>query len=163
MMITLRIGICRWMKCDNQGARPLRSEQLKKSKPTNIDWASRRRAFGAGIGFSSSISVTRLSWKRPATLEFGFSDWDYERADAPGAAAPKVLAEDIIKALRPGPVVVDIAINKGGCFETSNLTGLDDPIYTKNGVAHYCVTNMPGAVDLRAIHRHCAVYVTVGR
>ena len=93
----------------------------------------------------------------------GFSDWDYERADAPGAAAPKVLAEDIIKALRPGPVVVDIAINKGGCFETSNLTGLDDPIYTKNGVAHYCVTNMPGTVDLRAIHRHCAVYVTVGR
>ena len=93
----------------------------------------------------------------------GFSNWDYEQAGAPGAAAPKVLAEDIIKAMRPGSVVVDIAINQGGCFETSNLTGLDDLIYTKHGVAHYCVTDMPGAVDLHAIHRPCAVYVTVGR
>ena len=63
-MIALRTGICRWMKCDNQGARPLRSELLKKSKPTNIDWASCRRAFK-----SSTITVTRLSWKRPAALE----------------------------------------------------------------------------------------------
>lgn len=63
-MIALRIGICRWMKCDNQGMRPLRSEQLKKSRPTNIDWASCRRAFK-----SSSITVTRSSWKRPAALE----------------------------------------------------------------------------------------------
>ena len=93
----------------------------------------------------------------------GFSDWDYERAGAPGAAAPKVLAKNIIKAVRPGSFVVDIAINQGGCFETFNLTGLDDPIYTKHGVAHYCVTNMPGTVDLRAIHHHCAVYATVGR
>lgn len=93
----------------------------------------------------------------------GFSDWDYERTGALGAAAPKFLAEDIIKAMRPESVVVDIAIYQGGCFETSNLTGLDDPIHTKHGVAHYCVTNMPDAVDLRAIHRHCAVCVTVGR
>ena len=93
----------------------------------------------------------------------GFSDWDYKRASAPGAAETKVLGEDIIKAMRPGSVVVDIAINQGGCFETSHPTSLDDPIYTKHGVAHYCITNMPGAVDLRTIHRHCAIYVTVGR
>ena len=158
MMIALRIGICRWMKCDNQGARPLRSEQLKKSKPTNIDWASCRRAFK-----SSSITVTRLSWKRPAALELvsvtGTMSEQARRALPRQRSWPKTLSRQ----LRPGSVVVDIAINKGGCFETFKLTGLDDPIYTKHGVAHYCVTNMPGAVDLRAIHRHCAIYVTVGR
>ena len=112
MMIALRIGICRWIKCDNQGARPLRSEQLKKSKPTKIDWASCRRAFK-----SSSNTVTRLSWKRPAALEL-VSVTGTMSEQAPGAAAPKVLAKNIIKAVRPGSFVVDIAINQGGCFET---------------------------------------------
>ena len=93
----------------------------------------------------------------------GFSEGDYERAGAPSAAAPKVLTEDIIKTMRTGSVVVDIAINQGYCFETSEPTSLDDPIYTKHGVAHYCFTNMPGAVDLRAINRNCAVNVTIGR
>ena len=158
MMIALRIGICRWMKCDNKGARSLRSEQLKKSKPTNIDWASCRRA-----SRSSSITVTRLSWKRPATLELVSVTGTMSEQARRALPRQKVSAEDIIKALRPGSVVVGIAINQGGCFETSRPTSHDDPIYTKHGVLHYCVTNMPGAVDLRAIHRHCAIYVTVGR
>jgi alanine dehydrogenase len=48
--------------------------------------------------------------------------------------------------MRPGSVVVDIAIDQGGCFETSRPTSHDDPIYTKHGVVHYCITNMSGAV-----------------
>lgn len=64
----------------------------------------------------------------------------------PGAAAPKLVLEDWVKAMRPGSVIVDIAIDQGGCFETSRPTSHDAPTYIKHGVVHYCVTNMPGAV-----------------
>lgn len=64
----------------------------------------------------------------------------------PGAAAPKLVTEEMIKAMRPGSVVVDIAIDQGGCFETSRPTTHADPVYRAHGVTHYCVTNMPGAV-----------------
>jgi alanine dehydrogenase len=64
----------------------------------------------------------------------------------PGAAAPKLVTEAMIQRMRPGSVVVDIAIDQGGCFETSLPTTHADPVYVKHGVTHYCVTNMPGAV-----------------
>ncbi|MEQ9491943.1 MAG: alanine dehydrogenase [Alphaproteobacteria bacterium] len=64
----------------------------------------------------------------------------------PGAAAPKVITRDIVKSMRPGSVFVDIAIDQGGCSETSKPTSHSDPVYTVDGVVHYCVTNMPGAV-----------------
>jgi alanine dehydrogenase len=64
----------------------------------------------------------------------------------PGAAAPKLVTEAMIKRMRPGSVVVDIAIDQGGCFETSRPTTHADPVYVQHGVTHYCVTNMPGAV-----------------
>lgn len=64
----------------------------------------------------------------------------------PGAAAPKLLSEDQIKRMKDGSVLVDVAIDQGGCFETSKPTTHDDPIFIKHGVVHYCVTNMPGAV-----------------
>jgi alanine dehydrogenase len=64
----------------------------------------------------------------------------------PGAAAPKLITEAMIKRMRPGSVVVDIAIDQGGCFATSRPTTHADPVYVLNGVTHYCVTNMPGAV-----------------
>jgi alanine dehydrogenase len=64
----------------------------------------------------------------------------------PGAAAPKLVTEAMIKRMRPGSVVVDIAIDQGGCFATSKPTTHADPVYTLHGVTHYCVTNMPGAV-----------------
>ena len=64
----------------------------------------------------------------------------------PGASAPKLLSEDIIKQMKPGSVLVDVAIDQGGCFETSHVTTHADPIYEKYGVIHYCVGNMPGAV-----------------
>ena len=64
----------------------------------------------------------------------------------PGAAAPRVLRRDDLKTMRPGAVLVDISIDQGGCFETSRPTTHDDPTYVVDGIVHYCVTNMPGAV-----------------
>jgi alanine dehydrogenase len=64
----------------------------------------------------------------------------------PGAAAPKVVTRPMLRRLARGAVVVDIAIDQGGCFETSRPTSHADPVYIDEGVVHYCVTNMPGAV-----------------
>ena len=64
----------------------------------------------------------------------------------PGAAAPKVVTAAMIKRMRPGSVVVDIAIDQGGCFQTSRPTTHAAPVYAVDGVIHYCVTNMPGAL-----------------
>ena len=64
----------------------------------------------------------------------------------PGAAAPKLVTRDMVRQMRPGSVLVDIAIDQGGCFETSRPTNHADPTYVEEGAVHYCVTNMPGAV-----------------
>ena len=64
----------------------------------------------------------------------------------PGAKAPKLVTREMIASMRPGSVVVDIAIDQGGCFETSHPTTHSDPTYVEEGVVHYCVANIPGAV-----------------
>ena len=64
----------------------------------------------------------------------------------PGAKAPKLITRDMLKILRPGSVLVDVAIDQGGCIETAKPTTHDDPIYVVDDVIHYCVANMPGAV-----------------
>jgi alanine dehydrogenase len=64
----------------------------------------------------------------------------------PGAAAPKLVTRDMLKTMRRGSVLVDIAIDQGGCFETSHATTHADPVYEVDGIIHYCVANMPGAV-----------------
>ncbi|MES2760156.1 MAG: alanine dehydrogenase [Pseudomonadota bacterium] len=64
----------------------------------------------------------------------------------PGAAAPKLVTRDMISRMKPGAVVVDVAIDQGGCFETSHATTHADPTFNLDGVVHYCVANMPGAV-----------------
>jgi alanine dehydrogenase len=64
----------------------------------------------------------------------------------PGAAAPKLVSREIVRQMRPGSVLVDIAIDQGGCFATSRPTTHSSPTYVEEGVVHYCVTNMPGAV-----------------
>ena len=63
-----------------------------------------------------------------------------------GAAAPKLVTRAMVKTMKPGAVLVDIAIDQGGCFETSRPTTHAEPTYVLDGVIHYCVTNMPGAV-----------------
>jgi alanine dehydrogenase len=64
----------------------------------------------------------------------------------PGAKAPRLITRDMLKTMKPGSVLVDVAIDQGGCFETSKPTTHGNPIYTIEGVIHYCVANMPGAV-----------------
>ncbi|MEN3032361.1 alanine dehydrogenase [Chromobacterium amazonense] len=64
----------------------------------------------------------------------------------PGAAAPKLVTRAMLKTMKPGAVLVDVAIDQGGCFETSRPTTHQDPIYTVDGIVHYCVANMPGGV-----------------
>jgi alanine dehydrogenase len=70
----------------------------------------------------------------------------------PGARAPHLVTAEMIKRMRPGSVVVDVAIDQGGCFETSRPTTHDDPTYVVDGVVHYCVANMPGAVARTSTH-----------
>ena len=64
----------------------------------------------------------------------------------PGAAAPKLVSREMLSTMKPGAALVDVAIDQGGCFETSHATTHDDPIFEVDGVMHYCVANMPGAV-----------------
>jgi alanine dehydrogenase len=84
----------------------------------------------------------------PHTLEEGC-----RRADLlvgavliPGAAAPKLVTRELIGKMKKGAVAVDVAVDQGGCFETTHATTHSDPVYTVDGVIHYCVANMPGAV-----------------
>lgn len=64
----------------------------------------------------------------------------------PGAAAPKLVTREQLSTMKPGAAIVDVAIDQGGCFETSRATTHQDPIYEVDGIMHYCVANMPGAV-----------------
>ena len=64
----------------------------------------------------------------------------------PGAKAPKLIAREMLQVMKPGTVFVDIAIDQGGCAETSRPTTHDSPTFVEEDVIHYCVTNMPGAV-----------------
>jgi alanine dehydrogenase len=63
-----------------------------------------------------------------------------------GAAAPRLITRDMVRSMKPGTVIVDVAIDQGGCCETSRPTTHDDPVYVEEGVIHYCVANMPGSV-----------------
>jgi alanine dehydrogenase len=66
----------------------------------------------------------------------------------PGARAPKLVTADMVRAMKQGSVVCDVSIDQGGCFETSRPTTHSDPVYVVDGVTHYCVSNMPGAVPI---------------
>ena len=79
----------------------------------------------------------------------------------PGAAAPKLVTRAMLATMKPGAVLVDVAIDQGGCFETSHPTTHAEPTFVVDGIVHYCVANMPGArgahLDLRAQQRHPAL------
>lgn len=66
----------------------------------------------------------------------------------PGASAPKLITGEMLRTMKPGAIMVDIAIDQGGCFETSRPTTHDEPVYEVDGILHYCVANMPGAYPL---------------
>jgi alanine dehydrogenase len=66
----------------------------------------------------------------------------------PGALAPKLVRKEMLSLMKPGAALVDVAIDQGGCFETSHATTHDDPVFVVDGIVHYCVANMPGAVPV---------------
>ncbi len=92
--------------------------------------------------------VTRMS--NPATVrEIAYeADLIIGGILIPGAKAPKLITREMLKNMKEGAVMVDVAIDQGGCFETSKATTHENPTYTIDGVLHYCVANMPGAVPL---------------
>ncbi len=106
-----------------------------------------------------STDVLRSLWKqfgRPLNTVFSTRDAVEKHCTSadlvvggvliPGAAAPKLITADIVKRMKPGSVIVDVAIDQGGCCETSRPTTHDDPTYVVDDVIHYCVANMPGGV-----------------
>ncbi|WP_313200001.1 alanine dehydrogenase [Rhizobium sp.] len=70
----------------------------------------------------------------------------------PGAAAPKLVTREMLSGMKQGSVMVDVAIDQGGCFETSHATTHSDPTYEVDGIVHYCVANMPGAVPITSTY-----------
>lgn len=118
------------------------------------------------IGMGASVTIIDRSLPRLNYLDQLFENrmrTQYSTADAveeavrkadlvigavlvPGAAAPKLVTRAMLKLMKPGAVVVDVAIDQGGCFETSKATTHQDPTYVVDGIVHYCVANMPGGV-----------------
>ncbi len=117
--------------------------------------------FGANVAIFD-INLDRLRYLDdvlPANVDTIYSDAhnvaEYcKRADLvigavliPGAKAPRLVTRDLLKQMQPGAVVVDVAVDQGGCFETTRPTTHQDPTYVVDDVLHYCVANMPGAVS----------------
>jgi alanine dehydrogenase len=123
-------------------------------------------AIRMAMGMEAQVTVVDMSLKRLRELDLQFgsklntifstqqaieeyvakSDLVVGAVLIPGAAAPKLVTRDMVSKMKPGAVMVDVAIDQGGCFETSKPTSHSEPTYEVDGVVHYCVTNMPGAV-----------------
>jgi alanine dehydrogenase len=91
---------------------------------------------------------TRYSTIEAIEQEVNTSDGVIGSVLVPGASAPKLVTRDMLKSMQRGSVVIDVAIDQGGCFETSHPTTHEQPTFEIEGVIHYCVANMPGAVPL---------------
>ena len=90
--------------------------------------------------------VTLASSQQAIEEELAQADLVVGAVLVPGAQAPKLISRKMLGLMRPGAVIVDVAIDQGGCAETSRPTYHSDPVYTVDGIVHYCVANMPGAV-----------------
>jgi alanine dehydrogenase len=98
-----------------------------------------------GIHFESRAK-TRFSNKANLAECVAQADLVIGAVLIPGAAAPHLVTRDMLATMQPGSVLVDVAIDQGGCFETSHATTHSEPTYVVDGIVHYCVANMPGAV-----------------
>ena len=124
------------------------------------------------VGLGADVTILDRSNRRLAELDDLFQgraktrystyealDEETDHADVvvgavliPGASAPKLVTREMLHGMKEGSVLVDVAIDQGGCFETSKATTHADPTYLVDGVIHYCVANMPGAVPLTSTH-----------
>jgi len=89
---------------------------------------------------------TRVSTRENITTEISGADLVIGAVLVPGAAAPKLISRDMLSFMQKGAVLVDVSIDQGGCAETSKTTTHSDPVFEVDGIIHYCVANMPGAV-----------------
>lgn len=125
-------------------------------------------ALQMAMGMRADVTIFERNLKRIAELDRSYGDRvrvAYSTGDAvreavldadlvigavliPGAAAPKLVTRDMLARMKKGAVLVDIAIDQGGCFETSKATTHDEPTYVVDGVVHYCVANMPGGFPM---------------
>ncbi len=99
------------------------------------------KQFGAGLKTRYSDPGAIEQCVREADLVIG-------AVLVPGKHAPRLISRTLVKAMRPGSVIVDVSIDQGGCAETSRPTTHSQPIYVEEGVVHYCVTNLPAATSL---------------
>lgn len=104
-----------------------------------------QRLYDLDLQFGASLN-TRYSTVEAIEELVTHADLVIGAVLVPGATAPKLVTEEMVRNMRKGSVLVDIAIDQGGCFETSRPTSHNDPTYVMHDVVHYCVTNMPGAV-----------------
>ena len=102
--------------------------------------------------YLDEILSGRVSTAMSSTLQIesmiGDADLVIGAVLVPGARAPKLVTRGMLKEMKPGAVIVDVAIDQGGCVETAHATTHSDPVYTVDGVIHYCVANMPGGVPI---------------
>lgn len=126
------------------GTNAIRMAMGKEARVTVLD-KSLERLQELNYQFGSRLNTIYAT--KAATEEYALSaDLIVGAVLAPGGAAPQVIQRDLLSKMKPGSVMVDVSIDQGGCFETSKPTTHDDPTYVVDGIVHYCVTNMPGAV-----------------
>ncbi len=136
-----------------------------------------KNAAQIAAGFQADVNILDVNVDRlryledimPANVNTLYSDRhniveQLSRADLvigsvliPGAKAPKLVTQDDLKLMKPGAVIVDVAVDQGGCFETTRPTTHSDPTYIVNEIIHYCVANMPGAVGRTSTYALCNV------
>jgi alanine dehydrogenase len=136
-----------------------------------------KNAAQIAAGFKADVNILDINVERlryledimPANVNTIYSDRhnireQLQRADLvigavliPGARAPKLVTRDDLKYMKPGAVIIDVAIDQGGCLETSRPTTHSVPTYIVDGIVHYCVTNMPGAVGRTSTYALCNV------
>lgn len=126
------------------GTNAIRMAMGKEAHVTVLDTSLRRLQqldfqFGGRLNTAFSTRASIAEYVTSADLVIG-------AVLVPGKAAPKLVSSDMIHKMRPGSVIVDVAIDQGGCFETSHATTHSEPTFLVNEVVHYCVANMPGAV-----------------
>ncbi|MBP9752377.1 MAG: alanine dehydrogenase [Proteobacteria bacterium] len=166
----MSIQVGAWMLEKNQGGRGVLLggvPGVEKSKVTVLGGGVvGTNAAKIALGMGADVTIVDKNLNRLKELDFMFngtlktryasshtieslvvdSDLVIGAVLVVGAAAPKLVTKEMVKKMKKGAVLVDVAIDQGGCFETSRPTSHQDPSYEVDGVVHYCVTNMPGAV-----------------
>ena len=99
-----------------------------------------------------SCVTTRISTKRNIERAVAYADVVVGAVLVPGQRAPILVTREMVQSMKPRSVIMDISIDEGGCVETSHPTSHDHPTYVEEGVLHYCVPNIPGAVARTATH-----------